>query len=77
MSVVKHEDVLDPANPGIGSECTVKVANRTYQGRLAAVGKYTVQLLHVLHILYVLSQSRNLTSSISGQFYSVVQKLAD
>ena len=50
MSVVKHEDVLDPANPGIGSECTVKVANRTYQQRLAAVGKYTVQLQHVLHI---------------------------
>ena len=41
---MKHEDVLDPANPVVGSECTVKVANRTYQERLAAVGKYTVQL---------------------------------
>ena len=41
---MKREDVLDPANPVIGTECKVKVANRTYQGRLAAVGKYTVQL---------------------------------
>lgn len=44
MSVVKREDVLDPANPVVGSECKVKVAKRVYQGRLAGVGKCIVQL---------------------------------
>ena len=45
VSVIKREDVLTPANPSVGSVCELKVSNRTYQGKLAAVGKYAVQVM--------------------------------
>ena len=39
VSVVKLHDVLNPENPVVGCECVVKVANHTYDRKLAALGK--------------------------------------
>ena len=39
VSVVRLKDVLNPEDPVVGCECLVKVASRTYDGKLAALGK--------------------------------------
>ena len=77
MSVVKYGDLLHPANPTVGCECRVKVAKKTYAGRLATTVVSVMledYLLRVVVRMYTCMTHPNIVNAGSSIEMSVLEE---